>query len=118
MILLGGKHILEFKIFDLLLGDGKLRIHLCFRSLSHLLEIEKHGKIVYRCLHGFPCIGPVFLLLDFFENLFGALRVVPKIRRMGKLLFLSYLLKSVIDVKDASSEHQHDRKVLSVALVS
>jgi hypothetical protein len=118
MIFLGGKHILEFQIFNLLLGDGKLRVHLCLRGLSHLLEIEKHRKVVYRCLHGFPCIGPVLLLLDFFEDLLGALRVVPKIRRMCKLLFLSYLLKSVIDVKDASSEHQHDRKVLSVALVS
>jgi hypothetical protein len=118
MILLCREHIFKLELFNQPDRLRKLLVHFFFRGFTGLLEIKKYGQIIHRTLHFQKCIGPVFFLFYLFKDLLGTFRVVPKVRRMCKLFFLSDLLKSVIDVKDASSEHQHDRKFLLAALVT
>jgi hypothetical protein len=95
-----------------------LDVHFGFGGLAGFLKVEEYGQVFVGAFYSLESVGPVLLLLDFLEDLLRPFGVVPKVGSMGQLLFLSDLLKSVIDVKDASSEHQPGRKVPSVALVS
>ena len=91
---------------------GVLYIYLSLRCLTGFLEVEEYAEVIQRRLYRPKGFGPIFLLLDFLQDLLRPLGVVPKIGGVGQLLFLGNLLKSVIDVKDASSERRRDRKGL------
>jgi hypothetical protein len=82
------------------------------------LKFEQNLGIVYLAFRTTVLFYPVFMGLEFLEDGFGPLGVVPKTRIERLLLFFFDLNESVIDVKDTSSNSPDARANRAIVLSS
>ena len=102
LVFLAVKGGAEFEVFQGFYRFGKALVDLRFAGFPFAVEIEEYLRIFHEGLHFFEARYPVLMALEFLQNSFSALRVIPELGIEGLLFFVFDLEFPVIDVKDTS----------------
>jgi hypothetical protein len=73
------------------------------RCFFGLVKFIKNQQVVERCLAFVIGIGPAFLFLDCFQDLFRFFRIAPETGCMCLFFFFCNLFLQVVNVKGTSS---------------
>jgi hypothetical protein len=60
-----------------------------FRRITGLIKFEENSQILIGAIKLIEMIGPVFLLLDTFQDFLGLFRTFPKTGGMSQKFFLT-----------------------------